>query len=170
MIAPTARTTRTAAIAIAAALSAAPACGPAVRHPAIAAGVLAGAMGFATCKLASDNYAACGLVGGGAGAFLGLVTAVALWLGGDGNSTGLDDPPQPLSDDNAPPLKLAPVPVDAPPTSAPPAPASTPQPAPSSQSAPSPQPARPPQPSPPPAPPPAAPTPPTAPSPAAPQP
>jgi hypothetical protein len=120
-----------AALAIACTLSAAPACGPAVRHPAITAGVVAGAMGFATCKLASDNYAACGVVGGGAGAFLGLVTAVALWLGGDGNSTGLDDPPQPLPEDDAPPLKLDPLPAGAPPLRVPPAttpPPSTPPP------------------------------------------
>jgi hypothetical protein len=108
------------AAAMACALAAAPACGPAVRHPAITAGIVAGAMGFATCKLASDNYAACGLIGGGAGAFLGLVTAVALWFGGDGNSTGLDDPPQPLPEDNVPPLKLDPLPTDAPPTATPP--------------------------------------------------
>ena len=120
-----------AAAAIACLMTAAPACGPAVRHPAITAGLVAGAMGFATCKLASDDYAACGLVAGGAGAFLGLVTAVALWFGGDGNSTGLDDPPpQPLPEDDAPPLKLdlpaPPLPTPAPSTPAAPAPSAPP--------------------------------------------
>jgi hypothetical protein len=96
-----------AAATIACALSAMPACGVAVKHPAITAGVVAGSLGFATCKLASDNYAACGLVGGGAGAFLGLVTAAALWLGGDGNSTGLDEQAQPLPEGDQPPMPVA---------------------------------------------------------------
>lgn len=102
-----------AAAAIACALSAMPACGFAVKHPAITAGVVAGSLGFATCKLASDNYAACGLVAGGAGAFLGLVTAAALWLGGDGNSTALDEQAQPVPEDDQPPMPVA-LPPDSP--------------------------------------------------------
>jgi hypothetical protein len=78
-------------------------CGFAVKHPAITAGIAAGTLGFTTCKLASDNWAACGYVGGGAAAFLGLVTAAALWLGGDGDSTGLDEPLPPLLEEGTPP-------------------------------------------------------------------
>jgi hypothetical protein len=104
-----------AAATIACALSATPACGFAVKHPAITAGVVAGSLGFATCKLASDNYAACGLVAGGAGAFLGLVTAAALWLGGDGNSSALDEQAEPLPEEDQPPLPVA-LPPDPPTT------------------------------------------------------
>jgi hypothetical protein len=78
-------------------------CGFAVKHPAITAGIAAGTLGFATCKLASDNWAACGYVGGGAAAFLGLVTAAALWLGGDGDSSGLDEPLPALLEEGPPP-------------------------------------------------------------------
>jgi hypothetical protein len=78
-------------------------CGFAVKHPAITAGIAAGTLGFTTCKLASDNWAACGYVGGGAAAVLGLVTAAALWLGGDGDSSGLDEPLPPLVEEGPPP-------------------------------------------------------------------
>jgi hypothetical protein len=78
-------------------------CGFAVKHPAVTAGIAAGALGFTTCKLASDSWASCGYVGGGAAAFLGLVTAAALWLGGDGDSTGLDDEPLPPLLEEGPP-------------------------------------------------------------------
>jgi hypothetical protein len=128
-----------AAAAIACALSAAPACGFAVKHPAITAGVVAGSLGFATCKLASDNYAACGLVAGGAGAFLGLVTAAALWLGGDGNSTALDEQAQGLPEDDQPPMPVAlpPEPQPANPPSANPPSANPPSANPPSASSPS---------------------------------
>ena len=98
------------AIAVACALSATPGCGFAVKHPAVAAGVVAGTLGFATCKLASDNYTACGLVAGGAGAFLGLVAAAALWLGGDGNTAATEEQAQPLPEDDQAPLRLPPLP------------------------------------------------------------
>jgi hypothetical protein len=114
------------AIAVASVL-AAPGCGFAVKHPAITAGIAGGTLGFTTCKLASDNWAACGYVAGGAGAFLGLVTAAALWLGGDGDSTGLDEPLPPLLEDgppSSPPANPAPAnPAPANPAPANPAPA-----------------------------------------------
>jgi hypothetical protein len=117
------------AIAATCALSATPACGFAVKHPAVTAGIVAGTLGFTTCKLASDNYAACGVVAGGAGAFLGLVTAAALWLGGDGNSSAIEEQAQPLSEDDQPPLRLPPLPdADSPtppPTGSPVGPSST---------------------------------------------
>jgi hypothetical protein len=90
------------ALAMACALSA-PGCGFAVKHPAITAGIAAGTLGFTTCKLASDNWEACGYAGGGAAAFLGLVTWAALWLGGAGDSTGLDEPLPALLEEGPPP-------------------------------------------------------------------
>jgi hypothetical protein len=107
-------------------------CGTAVKHPAIAAGIVAGTLGLGTCKLASDNTGACLAVGGGAGTFLGLVTAVALWLGGDGNTVLVEDQAQPLPqlEDTRPrrrhPRPPDPAPADPsqPPTAPAPAPAS----------------------------------------------
>ena len=49
------------AIAVACVLSA-PGCGFAVKHPGVTAGIAAGTLGFTTCKLASDNWEACGYV------------------------------------------------------------------------------------------------------------
>lgn len=108
-----------AAIAVACVLWA-PGCGFAVKHPAVTAGIAAGALGFTTCKLASDNWQACGYVAGGAGAFLGLVTAAALWLGGDGDSSGLDEPLPPLLEDGPQSPPTADSPATNPPTASPP--------------------------------------------------
>jgi len=98
------------AVLAAAALSAAAAtsagCGAAVRHPAIAAGVVTGTFGFGTCKLESANTTACLGVAGGAGALLGLVTATALWLIGDGPTEVVDEQVEPLPvPDDGPPIK-----------------------------------------------------------------
>jgi len=93
------RPARSRAILLAAALAAASpsaGCASAVKHPAVTAGIVGGTLGLSTCKLASDNTGACFAVGGGAGAFLGLVTAAALWLGGDGNTVMTEDQVQPL--------------------------------------------------------------------------
>ncbi len=90
------------AAALVAALASAPGCAFAVDHPAVTAGVVGGTLGFGTCKLASDSYGKCALVGGGAGAFLGLVAAAALWLGGDGHTVMLEEQAQPLPDDGRP--------------------------------------------------------------------
>ena len=86
---------------LAVALAAAPSsgCAFAVEHPAIAAGVVGGTLGLATCELASDNNGACFAIGGGAAAFLGLTAAVALWLGGEGHTAPTEDTAQPLPDD-----------------------------------------------------------------------
>jgi hypothetical protein len=91
----------TTAVVLAAALAAMPSsgCAFAVEHPAVAAGVVGGTLGLGTCKLASDNLGACLAVGGGAGAFLGLAAAVALWLGGEGHTAPTDETAQPLPDD-----------------------------------------------------------------------
>jgi hypothetical protein len=131
------------------ALSPATGCAFAVKHPAAAAGIVGGTLAFGTCKLASDNYGACAAVGGGAGAFLGLVAATALWLGGDGHTVLIEDQAQPLPDDGRPikRRRRAPVAPDAP------VPAPEPSPDPASQNptsqnpaAPSPAPSEPPAP------------------------
>ena len=41
-------------------------CESAVKHPAITAGIVGGTLGFATCKLGSDNLGACLAISGGA--------------------------------------------------------------------------------------------------------
>jgi len=108
-------------------------CESAVKHPAITAGIVGGTLGFTTCKLGSDNLGACLAVSGGAAAFLGLVAATALWLGGDGNPSLIEDEPvQPLPADGAPrrrrhhpPAQPAPEPAPATPAPGEPAPATT---------------------------------------------
>lgn len=116
-----ARTGALLTIVLAAALPAAPGCSFAVNHPAITAGVVGGTLGLATCKLASDNIGACLAVGGGAGAFLGLVTAGALWLGGDGHTVLIEEQAQPLPEESRPRRRRAKPPVD--PTTSEPGPA-----------------------------------------------
>ncbi|HEX4422766.1 MAG TPA: hypothetical protein VH165_32850 [Kofleriaceae bacterium] len=91
-----------AALVVAAGLSTTPGCAFAVDHPATTAGIVAATFAFGTCKLASDDYAACGLAGAGAGAFLFGVTALALWLGGDGHSVLIEEQAKPLPDDGRP--------------------------------------------------------------------
>jgi hypothetical protein len=142
------------------ALASTPGCAFAVEHPAVAAGVVGGTLAFGTCKLASDNYGACALVGGGAGAFLGLIAAAALWLGGDGHSVAVEEQAQPLPEDSRPrkprrrspdrPPAASPADPDAPtPASPTPATPAPPSPAPASPTPPSPAPASPPPASPP---------------------
>jgi len=127
-----------AAVAIAS-LSSAPGCAFAVEHPAVTTGIVGGTLGFGTCKLASDNYGACALVGGGAAAFLALVTATAIWLGGDGHSVMVEEQAQPLPDEQRPRRKPAPTGRQPPPSPSPPSP-SPPSPSPPSPSPPSPSP------------------------------
>jgi len=95
-------------------------CGFAVKHPAVTAGIAGGLLGFSTCKLASDDYPSCLGVAGGAGAFLGLVAAGALWLGGDGHTVLIEEQARPLPEDGRP-IRHHPRPVD-PEDPAPPAP------------------------------------------------
>ena len=127
--------TRAALVAVLlAALAPATGCAFAVKHPAVTAGIVGGTLALGTCKLASDNYGACFAVGGGAGAFLGLVAAGALWLGGDGHTVLVEDQAQPLPEDGRPIVRhrrAAPAP-DAP-TPAVPAPGTEVSPAPASQ-------------------------------------
>jgi hypothetical protein len=138
------------AFTLAAALPSAPGCSFAVNHPAVTAGIVGGTLGLATCKLASDNIGTCLAVGGGAGGFLALFAATALWLGGDGHTVLIEEQAQPLPDDGRPRKRRVKHPVDpatsepdqAPATPAPatPAPAS---PAPASPAPASPAPASP---------------------------
>lgn len=90
------------ALALTAALASGSGCAFAVDHPSAAAGVAGATLGFTTCKLASDSYGSCALVGGGAGAFLALVAATALWLGGDGHTVLVEEQAKPLPDDGRP--------------------------------------------------------------------
>jgi hypothetical protein len=137
-------------VALASALPSTTGCAFAVKHPAASAGIVAGTLGFGTCKLASDNVGGCLAVGGGAGVFLALVAAAAIWLGGDGNSVAVEEQAQPLPPDDRP-RRQRPQPVMEPAEPAPGAAPASPAPA-------SPTPASPPA-SPTPASPPASPTP-----------
>ena len=131
----------TTAALLATALAAAPSggCAFAVEHPAIAAGVVGGTLGLGTCELASDNHGACFAVAGGAGAFLGLAAAAALWLGGDGHTAPTEETAQPLPDDGPARRRRRHVTPAAPDPSAPPATEpSTPAPEPSTPPAPAP--------------------------------
>jgi hypothetical protein len=94
--------TAAALIAATAALSSGTGCNFAVNHPAVTASLVGGTLGLGTCKLASDNIGTCLAVGGGAGAFLGLFAAAAIWLGGDGHSVLIEEQAQPLPDDGRP--------------------------------------------------------------------
>jgi hypothetical protein len=128
----------TVAMALALVLPVSTGCGFAVKHPAATAGIVAGTLGFGTCKLASDSYASCLAVGGGAGAFLALIAAGAMWLGGDGQSVAEEEQAQPLPEADrpyriprapapAPDGALAPAPtISSPPGSGAPAPAQAP--------------------------------------------
>ena len=87
-------------------------CATAVNHPALTVGAVGVTLGFSTCKLAKDDYAACGLVGAGAGAFLALVTATALWLGGDGHSVMVEEQARPLPEDGRPIKRRHKPPID----------------------------------------------------------
>ena len=109
------------AVTLLAALASGPGCGFAIKHPAVTAGIVGGTLGLGTCKLASDDIGACLAVGGGAGAFLGLVAAAALWLGGDGHSVLIEEQAQPLPEESRPPRhhRLRPVDPEAAPPVAP---------------------------------------------------
>jgi hypothetical protein len=119
-------------------------CKFAIDHPPLTVGVAGAALGFTTCKLESDDYAACGLAGAAAGAALAAVAMLALWLGGDGHTVLVEEtqpvpeeempvrprkPPPPLAPLSPAPV-LAPAPAPAPPADAPVSPPSPPPPTP----------------------------------------
>jgi hypothetical protein len=114
MIGPGRSATATlAAVALAAGLASGPGCAFAVDHPAITAGTVGTTLAFGTCKLASDDYAGCALVSGGAGAFLAIVAATAIWLGGDGHTVMVEEQAKPLPDDGRPIRRRRPPPAPA---------------------------------------------------------
>lgn len=107
-------------------------CKFAIDHPPLTVGIAGAALGFTTCKLESDDYAACGVAGAAAGAALAAIAMVALWLGGDGH-TVLVEETQPVPEEEMPVRPRKPVPVEpsaatAPPADAPVSPPSPPAP------------------------------------------
>jgi hypothetical protein len=103
-------------------------CNFAVKRPAVTAGIVAGSLGLGTCELASDEHAKCFALSGAAGLGLGLVTALALWLGtyeDDGTGTAPDGRPVGVD-----PTNLPPAPVFLPPSAPEPEPEPAPVPAP----------------------------------------
>jgi hypothetical protein len=120
-----------AAIALAAGVPAT-GCEFAVNHPPTTAAIVGAVVGFGTCELNSDDHEACGIIGASAAAGLAIVTLVALWLGGDGHSVLIQDPPAPLPYDARPlrPTAAPPVAPELPATApaAPEAPAAAPTP------------------------------------------
>jgi hypothetical protein len=104
-------------------------CKFAVDHPPATVGIAGAALGFATCKLESDRYGTCGLVGAGVGAGLALIAGLALWLGGDGHTVMVEEQAKPLPDDGRPIVRHPePAPVDPVDPAAPAAPAPPPSP------------------------------------------
>ena len=83
-----------AALALASALTSTT-CGPAVKHPAITAGIAAGVIGFGACEMEGSPTGTCGLIGGGAGVFLGGVAALVLLLFPPGEHQILSGEPEP---------------------------------------------------------------------------
>jgi hypothetical protein len=55
-------------------------CGPAVKHPAITAGLAGALIGTGACELEQTSGGTCLLIGGGAGLFLGGIAALVLSL------------------------------------------------------------------------------------------
>jgi len=68
-------------------------CGFAVKHPAATAAIVGGSLGFGLCELNVGRHGTCAIVGGSAGAFLGIVAAVAMWtMGGNEEEHALYEP------------------------------------------------------------------------------
>jgi hypothetical protein len=107
-------------------------CAFAVDHPPATVGIAGAVLGFGTCKLESDRYGTCGLIGAGVGVGLAAIAALALWLGGDGHTVLVEDQAQPLPDDGRPIVRPPPpapaAPVAPAPAPAPPAPLTPPAP------------------------------------------
>ncbi|HVK87418.1 MAG TPA: hypothetical protein VM513_25050 [Kofleriaceae bacterium] len=109
-------------------------CTFAVKHPPATAAILGGSIGLVTCELGTDfeEHAACGIVTAGAAAVLGLVTWVAIAVGGPGDTVlqgGAEaEPERPVPQD--PTLDQEPAPAASTPTSPPPTPDPNPTPAP----------------------------------------
>ncbi|MEO8699386.1 MAG: hypothetical protein ABI867_05055 [Kofleriaceae bacterium] len=100
-------------------------CNFAVKHPAVTAGIVAGTLGLGSCELASSDHQACFAISGGAGVALALITAVALWIGYEDDTSPApagDDPNNPGVDPtNLPPARVK-LPRELEPATPPPAP------------------------------------------------
>lgn len=147
---------RTVALALIVSLSG---CNFAVKHPSTTAGIVVGSLGFATCSLTTSigdddtsflesGRAKCYGVTGGAAIGIGLLTAIALWLGYEDEDAPATNPDGSVVED---PANLAPAPVFMPPAPTP-APTPTPEPAPAPPPPVDPPPVDPPPPPPTPAP------------------
>jgi hypothetical protein len=81
-------------------------CAFAVKHPAITSGLVGGSIGLLTCEMGTGfdltdgkMVATCGAIGGGVGLALGGIVALAVLLGGEGNTVlqeGMTEDPPPL--------------------------------------------------------------------------
>lgn len=142
-----------ASIAICSAIAAGTGCNFAVKHPSITSGIVVGSLGFSTCSLTTSigegdtsfvdsQRAKCYGVTGAAAIGIGLITALALWIGYEDADPPAQNQPGGVGD----PTNLEPAPVFVPEPGPPPAPAPAPEPAP----APAPEPAPEPAPAPPP--------------------
>jgi outer membrane biosynthesis protein TonB len=111
-------------------------CKFAVQHPAITAGIVGGTVGLGTCEMAAGTQKQCFAIAGIAGAGLGLVTGLAMLLGGNGDTVLNSEPMvEPLpTDDGSSSTKVEPLPP------LPPAPPPTPSPPPAPTPAPPPEP------------------------------
>ncbi len=107
-------------------------CGFAKRHPAITIGLTSGAIAEGSCELATSEHLTCLGISGGVGLGLAAIVALALLLGGDGDTVlggaanDPDEPPPPAVPqdptlDQPPPTEPAPASDPAPPAD-PPAP------------------------------------------------
>ncbi len=74
-------------------------CGFAAKHPAITIGIVGGVVAEGTCELATGEHLTCGAVSGGVALGLAGIVALAMLLGGDGNTVlqgpDPDEPPPP---------------------------------------------------------------------------
>ncbi len=131
---------------LAALLVTTPSCAFAVKHPAIAAGAVAGTVALGTCELAASDHGRCFLTSGAVGVGLAVIASVALWLGSEDEVAPTTSEPAPKIDwekvpDTTPaePTK-APPPLDPAPTPPPPPPTPGPPPTPASPAPPTPTP------------------------------
>lgn len=86
-------------------------CKFAVQHPAITAGIVGGTVGLGTCEMADGTQKQCFAVAGAAGLGLGLITGLAMLLGGNGDTVLNNEPMvEPLPVDDGSSTKVDPLP------------------------------------------------------------
>ncbi len=78
-------------------------CEFAAKHPAVTIGIVGGVVAEGTCELATGEHLTCGAVSGGVALGLAGIVALAILLGGDGNTVlqgpDPDDPPPAVPQD-----------------------------------------------------------------------